>query len=224
MSNAKQIIRKTETFYRLRKGDTIDLVKDGICMVVMVNDSRAHCVPIAVKEVNYETLFGRKVNFKTSHRGFDISPNSEVAIVTRGGEKAFNEFLAARKSSSRQTQTTGDTETTNTDDKMKKITKINRIPKDKTKARGGLAADAAAAKAERKTKAPEQNGKPSKCAFIDDMLESGKHTKSDILAAVMKAYPDSVEKATRNTINVRPTHMKKAGREAKWLPEPDKAA
>lgn len=71
---------------------------------------------------------------------------------------------------------------------------------------------------EKKAKEPKER-KPSKCAFIDDMLEAGKHTVSEILAATLKAFPDADAKATLATVRCRPSHMRKAGRKPVWLPE-----
>lgn len=87
------------------------------------------------------------------------------------------------------------------------------MSKEKTKpAKGGLAA----------AKAAQKKDKPqSKCAFIDDLLESGKHTLSEILDKTIEAFPKAAKKSTMATIRARPTHMRKAGRTPSWKPEPE---
>lgn len=72
-----------------------------------------------------------------------------------------------------------------------------------------------------KTEAAPKARRVSKCSRIDDLLESGKYTKSQICDMVMKEFnlPETARMATRSTINVRPSHMTKAGRKANWLPE-----
>lgn len=50
------------------------------------------------------------------------------------------------------------------------------------------------------------------CAFIDDLIEKGGKTKTQILAAVLRQFPGRDPKGTLSTINVRPTHMRAAGR------------
>lgn len=83
--------------------------------------------------------------------------------------------------------------------------------------RGGFKAERSAAQPKVKAPKAERKG-PSKCAFIDAMLtvpkatSKGKHTKEQVLAAVLKAFPGSDEKSTASTINARPSHIRKAGK------------
>jgi len=58
---------------------------------------------------------------------------------------------------------------------------------------------------------------PSKCSFIDDLLEEGTHTLAAILDLVVKEFPDVDREKTMKTIRCRPCHMRKAGRVAKWV-------
>jgi hypothetical protein len=67
---------------RLRVGDVVEL-QGREHVVEMCNSTRAHCVPLARKEVAIETRFGRKVSFTTAENGLDISPNSELEIKRR---------------------------------------------------------------------------------------------------------------------------------------------
>jgi hypothetical protein len=57
---------------------------------------------------------------------------------------------------------------------------------------------------------------PSKCAFIDNLLEEGGMTLDQILGKVMKKFPDSDPEKTMKTIRCRPCHMRKVGRVASW--------
>lgn len=91
--------------------------------------------------------------------------------------------------------------------------------KEKKPAKGGLAV---AAKAEKTKKAPKEP-KQSKCAYIDDLLESGKHTIAEIVELTCEKFPKANKKSTLSTVRARPAHMKKAGRVAKWKPEPEAA-
>lgn len=59
---------------------------------------------------------------------------------------------------------------------------------------------------------PKPAGGESVCGFIDKLIEEGGRTKVEICALVLKKFPDRNEKSTLNTIGVRPTHMRAAGR------------
>jgi len=58
---------------------------------------------------------------------------------------------------------------------------------------------------------------PSKCSFIDDLLEEGTHTLVAILDKVVNEFPGVDQEKTMKTIRCRPCHMRKAGRVAKWV-------
>ena len=76
----------------LRKGDVINLFRKEH-LVMMVNQSRALCVPMSRRIVSYETLGGQKVEFTRAEEGIAISPNSEVEIIRRGGQAEIDAFL-----------------------------------------------------------------------------------------------------------------------------------
>lgn len=75
---------------------------------------------------------------------------------------------------------------------------------------------------ETKSKRIKVNGL-GKCAFIDLLYVQGGHTKAQILALTLKAFPDSDEKSTRNTVNLRPGYVTKSGKTPKWETEPTAA-
>lgn len=74
MNNIKQ------TLTRLQRGQVIDLFGSEY-VVVMANDCRARCLPLAKKSVDYNTRFGKNVAFETAGTAQNISPESEVPIL-----------------------------------------------------------------------------------------------------------------------------------------------
>ena len=69
--------------------------------------------------------------------------------------------------------------------------------------------------------------KPCKCSFVDDCYLKGNMTQEQILAAVLKKFPQSNPKSTLGTIRARPGHMRKAGLKPSWIPakrEPKQSA
>jgi len=74
------IVRNDFVYTRLRVGDVIEL--DGIEYVIdYLNECRARAIPLTRKQVSYETVSGKKVEFETDHAGKNISPNSECPIL-----------------------------------------------------------------------------------------------------------------------------------------------
>lgn len=74
----------------------------------------------------------------------------------------------------------------------------------------------------KKDKKPRQfapNGL-GKCAFIDALYIEGGHTKLEIYAAAMAAFPGADPKSTQSTVDIRPGCVRRAGKEPKWTPEP----
>ena len=70
-------------FSRLRVGDVIE--QDGEEWIVdLVNPCRARIKPLRKRQVSYETLEGKKVEFEASRKWANISPQSEVPILRRG--------------------------------------------------------------------------------------------------------------------------------------------
>lgn len=216
----------------LRRGDVFQ--HGGRNMVVeYVNASRARAVPLdpIMRTVKPQPMQGVEFEAKTFQEPADkfainISPNSEVEILRSIPEAQLNEIFSKKKRS-RPAEITEAPKTETTDE-----SKVMIKPADKPirNPRGGLAADSrrlkASArpagkktpKAKKKAKAPGDR-KQSKCGMIDDLLEAGTYTKSQILEKVLEAFPGSKKDPTMSTINVRPSHMKKAGRKAAWLPE-----
>lgn len=64
---------------------------------------------------------------------------------------------------------------------------------------------------------PDPKTGPSKCEFIDALFLEGKSTIDEIHAATMKAFPDSDAEKTLATVRCRPSHIRKAGGEPKWI-------
>lgn len=83
-SRPAPIVRNDFVYTRLRLGDVIELC--GIEYVIdYINDCRARAIPLSRKQVSYETVAGKKVEFETDHSGKNISPNSECPILRRLG-------------------------------------------------------------------------------------------------------------------------------------------
>lgn len=158
---------------RLRKGDVINLFRQKH-IVIMVNQSRALCVPMSRRAVSYETVLGQKVEFTKADNGTAISPNAEVDILERGGQAALDAFMHPKAQEPKAKQ-----------DK----------PKQDRQPRG-----------------------ESKCAYIDSLLEKGKHTFTQIAKLACEKF-GSDPKSTMNTVRARPSHMRKAGKTPKWIAE-----
>lgn len=226
------------TLSHLRRGDVFR--HSGLNMVVQyVNASRARAVPLdpIIRTVQPKPMQGVEFEPKTfqepaERHAINISPNSEVEILRSIPEKELDAIFSKKKRGhSAEVTEAPETETTEQETAM-----IKPAVKPIQNPRGGLAAEskklgaasrpaATKAKAKKKTKAtpkaakPPGDRKPSKCSMIDDLFEVGTYTKSQILEKVLEAFPGSKKEATMSTINVRPSHMKRAGRKATWLPE-----
>ena len=66
----------------LQDGQTIKLNDNSLAKVISVNESRAHIKLLAKTEKHISTRFGEGVTFLSSGGTLDISPNSEVEIVS----------------------------------------------------------------------------------------------------------------------------------------------
>lgn len=66
---------------KLKEGMRIRLPHSGDFNVVLVNESRAHIVPVKKQEKTINKLNGDKIEFESIGRGLDISPNSECEIL-----------------------------------------------------------------------------------------------------------------------------------------------
>ena len=73
-----------------------------------------------------------------------------------------------------------------------------------------------------KTTKKNTTKRPSKCAFIDSLLEKGGMTMDAIAKAAHKKFGGSL-KSTMATCNARPYHMRSAGRKPQWLQAPKEA-
>lgn len=76
--------RNDWVYTRLRVGDVVEL--NGLEHVIdYLNECRARAIPLSRKQVKYETVAGKKVEFETDHSGLNISPNSTIPILRRLG-------------------------------------------------------------------------------------------------------------------------------------------
>jgi hypothetical protein len=50
--------------------------------IALVNECRARAVPLAKKRTAFKTLMGKSVAFMQDRRAVNISPNSEVPILS----------------------------------------------------------------------------------------------------------------------------------------------
>lgn len=209
----------TGTLNRLRVGDVVTL--EGTLHVIQLsNHSRALAVPLVKRQVEFiNGRIDKSVSFAKVEPGKNISPDSEIPIVASLGDDWRTKNLAACVPGYREL-THGVQEERN----------AMKTAKAKKPARGGLAAEIlnkdATTPATKKRgpggpakKGKGADGKLSKCAFIDSLYEKGGHTKQEILDLTLKAYPDAKVKATRATVNARPSHMATAGKKASWNPE-----
>lgn len=143
----------------IRAGDVIEI--DGELMVCdMVNDCRARFRPVLGQTVRVETRFGKQSEFTVDRGSVNIATHVEPeSIVERLGEGGLKEFLASQ-TARRRGAVAGGAEETN--DKYERLiimaAKLRALKGEKktTKARGGLAADAANAAAETGTSAKRQ--------------------------------------------------------------------
>ena len=68
---------------RLQRGQTIRMPDGSACRVVKVNDCRARVQPVNRETTTFlDKLNGKKVTFSKLPHAVDISPNSEVEILT----------------------------------------------------------------------------------------------------------------------------------------------
>jgi hypothetical protein len=103
MKNATQ----TYETGKLRVGDVVMLREGGEQIehiVVLVNDCRAACRPLARNPVSYETVGGKNINFDAVGRSVNIAPNSEVTILQRLGQAGLDEFLKRDAAKSKLTR------------------------------------------------------------------------------------------------------------------------
>lgn len=76
----------------LQPGQTIKMPNDALAEVISVNDSRAHIKLLTKTEKVFSTTFSdQEVRFASSGQCLDISPNSEVEIITGSLEKEFSQ-------------------------------------------------------------------------------------------------------------------------------------
>ena len=127
----------------IRVGDVVQVC--GELMVVdYVNDCRARCRPIVGGRVKLETRFGKVAEFEADSGSVNVAVHWELdSIVERLGEDGLKELLAAKAAGRRG----ADGAAKETNEKIERIMdmarKVKGEVKDKTKARGGLAADKA---------------------------------------------------------------------------------
>lgn len=74
-------------------------------------------------------------------------------------------------------------------------------------------------KKDKKPRATAPNGL-GKCAFIDALYIEGGHTKSEICAKTIAAFPCSDTESIKTTVAIRPYQIRKSGGEPKYNPEP----
>ncbi len=65
----------------LEQGQIIKMPSAGLAEVLSVNESRAHVKLLTKTDKHIHTAFGEDVNFASSGREIDISPNSEVEVI-----------------------------------------------------------------------------------------------------------------------------------------------
>lgn len=91
------VIKREQTLTRLQRGQVIELFHQEY-VVVMTNDCRARCLPLAKRAVDYSTTGGQRVSFETSGTAQNISPESPVPILRWMTEKEMiaNKFMEAK--------------------------------------------------------------------------------------------------------------------------------
>ena len=72
----------------------------------------------------------------------------------------------------------------------------------------------------RERKKRETHNGMGKCAFVDALYVEGGHTRSEILALTMAAFPSGDPEKVNGMVQVRPHYVRKAGKTPKWLKEP----
>lgn len=78
-------IKRNDFVYTyLRLGDVVEL-QGGEYVVEYINECRARVIPLHRKQVNYETVEGKKVEFEADASAKNISPNSDIPILRRLG-------------------------------------------------------------------------------------------------------------------------------------------
>lgn len=70
----------SQTLTRLQPGHLIEVSGEEY-HVVMVNDCRARCVPLAKRERTITPKFGDAVTIQSTGNALNISPNSECRIL-----------------------------------------------------------------------------------------------------------------------------------------------
>ncbi len=120
----------------IRVGDVI--VLDGIeQMVVLVNETRAKCVPVSRRHTQFTTVGGKSIEFYSLEDGTNISPCSTLPRLARLGIEGLNRFLGGAQAAASSEATTQQSAATKDKTNMKTAT----VAKDKTTRRGGLAAE-----------------------------------------------------------------------------------
>ena len=95
---------------RLQLGDVVNL-SGGLHIADLVNESRARCIPLSIRDVSYQTTGGKEVKFQVFDRCTSISPCIEQRLVVeRRGETGLKEFFAS-KVARREISGTGNTTT-----------------------------------------------------------------------------------------------------------------
>lgn len=184
----------------IRPGDVL-MASGQPHIAVMVNDCRARLEPLTRKHISYSNKFGEQFEFDAPGNGCNISVHCEPEqILERRGQKGADDFLAARKAK----RNGGGT---NNNMAGKGNSSMAAKPKDKTKMRGGLAAEkaqdeaaptaAAAAKAGIRTKGGL--GEVMGFAVTSVMRRLGKEGCSVAhVLAILKANKVTPSKATAN--------------------------
>lgn len=231
---------------RLVPGDVVN-VFGGPHIAVSVNESRATVMAMGErKQREVTTTGGKTFNVTEQARTHNISKHiGRDLLVERRGPDGI-QFLKLKKSAKLEVQpTNGGQEQETEDDDMSKKSK-----KAKLKPRGGLAAEAMAAreaeknggdgltKAEQKAqkqaakaaakqakkdaKAAAGNGesKQSAKAYIEELCNAGATTKKEAIALVVEKY-SVTEKAAKGAVNNCRHYQHKEGRpQGEWKAEP----
>lgn len=220
-----------ETITLLDVGDVV-LHRGQECVVVMVNDCRARIIPTATRVESFTNgRTGERVSFERHQGGENVSPNSELPVLRRGGPGLVLQLFGPQVFSPAAPGGSGATKTTGAKEREADMQTTKEKPAHKP--RGGLAAVKAevdaAAKAHKpratkpeKVKKPKSEKKQSKCAFMDSLLIKGGLTFEQIITETLKHYPDAKRAPTLKTLSARPSFLKKAGLKPSWEKEEDK--
>ncbi len=202
-------------------------------IVVLVNDCRARVVPLKRVERTITPTNGEPVKISAAGAESNICPMLDWHLVLeRRGQQGYQDFLASKRRPGRAGEEQGGQTTTEEQMKTKKA-KVN-----KGRARGGLAADALAAKEsgttngeakpKRQRKAAEAgDGAPKVYAkgYIEELCNGGETTKAEAIKLVVEKF-GVTEKAAKGAVNNCRHFQKKEGRkmgEWKAEPKPEKA-